>query len=296
MSGYKLFNYILVSGIVFFSSACVRQSEFNKLSQKKDSLETVSNHRAEQLEMITSYIDTIASSIDSLTHQEVLLLSETGADGVKLSKKEIRANLELLESLIDRQRSKIYELDSALVVMTDSTNRLRSVISFLYRQLEEKDLEIQRMKAEIGLQNKKIKVLSSKVTSLQSDVTELTTKSREQTEAILAQNSTIAQQDSLIYTAYYIVDTKKGLKDKGILSGNVFRGNKIDVNADMTDYTMIDIRKSSSIEISGSKVKVLSPMPSGTYYIENISPKKHRLVISDVTAFWSVSKILIIQI
>ena len=152
------------------------------------------------------------------------------------------------------------------------------------------------MKAEIGQQNKRIKVLSSQVTSLQSDVVELTTKSKEQTEAILAQNTTIAQQDSLIYTAYYIIDTKKGLKEKGILSGNVFSGNKIDVNMDMTNYTMIDIRKILSIEITGSKVKVLSPMPSGAYYIESISPKKHRLVISDITAFWSASKILIIQI
>lgn len=278
------------------SPSCVRHSKYNELSQKKDSLETISNQRAEQLEMITSYIDTIAASIDSLTHQEVLLLSETNADGLKLSKKEIRANLELLESLINRQRSKIYELDSTLVVMTDSTNRLRTVISFLYKQLEEKDIEIQRMKAEIGQKNKRIKVLSSQVTSLQSDVVELTTKSREQTEAILAQNTTIAQQDSLIYTAYYIIDTKKGLKEKGILSGNVFSGNKIDVNMDMTNYTMIDTRKLLSIEISGSKVKVLSPMPSSAYYIESISPKKHRLVISDITAFWSASKILIIQI
>ena len=278
------------------SPSCVRHSKYNELSQKKDSLETISNQRTEQLEMITSYIDTIAASIDSLTHQEVLLLSETNADGLKLSKKEIRANLELLESLINRQRSKIYELDSTLVVMTDSTNRLRTVISFLYKQLEEKDIEIQRMKAEIGQQNKRIKVLSSQVTSLQSNVVELTTKSREQTEAILAQNTTIAQQDSLIYTAYYIIDTKKGLKEKGILSGNVFSGNKIDVNMDMTNYTMIDIRKILSIEITGSKVKVLSPMPSGAYYIESISPKKYRLVISDITAFWSASKILIIQI
>lgn len=293
----KLFNFILiVLGVILVSPSCVRHSKYNELSQKKDSLETISNQRAEQLEMITSYIDTIAASIDSLTHQEVLLLSETNADGLKLSKKEIRANLELLESLINRQRSKIYELDSTLVVMTDSTNRLRTVISFLYKQLEEKDIEIQRMKAEIGQKNKRIKVLSSQVTSLQSDVVELTTKSREQTEAILAQNTTIAQQDSLIYTAYYIIDTKKGLKEKGILSGNVFSGNKIDVNMDMTNYTMIDTRKLLSIEISGSKVKVLSPMPSSAYYIESISPKKHRLVISDITAFWSASKILIIQI
>lgn len=293
----KLFNFILiVFGVILVSPSCVRHSKYNELFQQKDSLETISNQRAEQLEMITSYIDTIAASIDSLTHQEVVLLSETNADGLKLSKKEIRANLELLESLINRQRSKIYELDSTLVVMTDSTNRLRTVISFLYKQLEEKDIEIQRMKAEIGQQNKRIKVLSSQVTSLQSDVVELTTKSREQTEAILAQNTTIAQQDSLIYTAYYIIDTKKGLKEKGILSGNVFSGNKIDVNMDMTNYTMIDIRKLLSIEIMSSKVKVLSPMPSGAYYIESISPKKHRLVISDITAFWSASKILIIQI
>lgn len=292
----KSFNFILVLGVILVSSSCVRHSKYNELVQKKDSLETVSIQRAEQLEMITSYIDTIAASIDSLTHQEVLLMSETNADGVKLSKKEIRANLELLESLVNRQRCKIYSLDSTLVVMTDSTNRLRSVISFLYKQLEAKDLQIQRMKAEIGQQNKKIKVLSSQVTSLQSDVVELTTKSNEQLEAILAQNTTIAQQESLIYSAYYIIDTKKGLKDKGIISGNVFSGNKINVNMDMTNYTMIDIRKFLSIEIAGSKVKVLSPMPAGAYYIESISPKKHRLVISDITAFWSASKILIIQI
>ena len=86
------------------------------------------------------------------------------------------------------------------------------------------------------------------------------------------------------------------MKDKGILSGNIFSGNKIDVKMDMTNYTMVDIRKLTTIEVTASKVKVLSPMPSGAYYIETESPKKHRLVITDINAFWSASKILIIQI
>lgn len=288
-------QYILICIIIM--SSCVRQAKYNKLSDQKDSLQVVSDFKTEQLEMITSYIDTIASSIDSITHQEVLLLSRTNPDGVRLPQKKIKENLELLEALINRQRSRIQELDSTLIVMSDSTNRLRSVVSYLYSQLEEKDIEIQRMKAEIGQQNKRIRTLSSQVSLLQKDVNALTEKSREQTEAILAQNETIIQQDSILYTAYYIADTKKNLKEKGILSGSAFNGDKIDMNNTyMSVCTKVDIRKFTSLEIYGKKVKILSAMPSEAYQIRKLSVNKYMLFITDSKSFWSASRVLIIQI
>ena len=267
------------------------------MQNQRDSLMVVHQEKMEQLEMIRSYIDTIAASIDSLTHQETILLSRTNADGVKFTTREIRANLELLEALINRQRSKIYELDSTLVVMQDSTNSLRSVITFLYKQLDEKDNEIQMMRIELGVKNQRIRTLSNQVSALQGDVSELEKKSTAQTEEIIAQNATIAQQDSLIYTAYYIVDTRKGLKDKGILSGNLLTGSRIDIGGiDRSIYTAVDIREFESLEISGQKPKVISPMPSGTYVIETVSNRNHVLTVTDKDSFWGTSKILIIQI
>lgn len=287
---------ILIVAMMISVPSCVRKSRYIEIRNQHDSLLVAHQEKTEQLAMISSYIDTIASSIDSITRQETLLLSRTNPDGVKFSKKEIRENLERLEALINRQRSRIDELDSTLVVMKDSTNSMRAVITFLYKQLDEKDAEIKRMKIEIGAQSIKIRNLSSQVSALQGDVEDLQTKSREQTEAILAQNETIALQDSLIYTAYYMIGTKKSLKDNGILTGNVFKGNKIDItNSDMSLYTKVDIRDFSTLEISGQKPKVLSAMPSGSYQIESVSNRSHVLTISDKEKFWSTTKILIIQ-
>ena len=288
---------ILSLTVLFFSPSCVRKSRFAEMQNQRDSLMVVHQEKMEQLEMIRSYIDTIAASIDSLTHQETILLSRTNADGVKFTTREIRDNLELLEALINRQRSKIYELDSTLVVMQDSTNSLRSVITFLYKQLDEKDNEIQMMRIELGVKNQRIRTLSNQVSALQGDVSELEKKSTAQTEEIIAQNATIAQQDSLIYTAYYIVDTRKGLKDKGILSGNLLTGSRIDIGGiDRSIYTAVDIREFESLEISGQKPKVISPMPSGSYVIETVSNRNHVLTVTDKDSFWGTSKILIIQI
>ena len=288
---------ILSLAVLLFSPSCVRKSRFAEMQNQRDSLMVVHQEKMEQLEMIRSYIDTIAASIDSLTHQETILLSRTNADGVKFTTREIRDNLELLEALINRQRSKIYELDSTLVVMQDSTNSLRSVITFLYKQLDEKDNEIQMMRIELGVKNQRIRTLSNQVSALQGDVSELEKKSTAQTEEIIAQNATIAQQDSLIYTAYYIVDTRKGLKDKGILSGNLLTGSRIDIGGiDRSIYTAVDIREFESLEISGQKPKVISPMPSGTYVIETVSNRNHVLTVTDKDSFWGTSQILIIQI
>lgn len=296
MKQYSTLCLILLFVLFVFSPSCVRKSKYTEILRQHDSLQIVSSQRAEQLEMINSYLDTIASSIDSITHQEVLLLSRTNADGVKLSKKDIRKNLELLEALIDRQRTKIYELDSTLVVMQDSTSRLRSVISFLYQQLDEKDAEIQRMKIQMGQQTRKIIQLSTQVSTLQTDVSELTSMSMEQSQEIKMQSETIAMQDAMIYTAYYIVGTKKELKEKGVLSTAAFAGNKVDISsADMSVYTKVDIREFTSLELTGQKVKVLSQMPTGSYRIETIAPKKHRLVITDTRLFWNTSKVLVIQ-
>lgn len=292
MNRYTPFCLLLVLVAFLFFPSCVRKSKYNEILNRHDSLQVVSNQKAEQLEMITAYIDSIAASIDSITRQEVLLLSDRSPDGVRLTRKEIRKNLELLEALIDRQRTKIYELDSTLVVMTDSTNRLRSVISFLYLQLEEKDDEIKRMKIQIGMQSQKIRQLSGQVSTLQTDVSELSAKSLQQSEEILVQNETIALQDAMIYTAYYVVGTRKELKEKGILTPK----NKVDLsNVDMSVCTKVDIREFSSLLIPGQKVKILSQMPSDAYRMENAAAKTQRLVITDPMQFWSTSKVLIIQ-
>lgn len=295
---YKL-NFIFIVIITFISilfSSCVRKSKYVELQTQKAIIDSTYNENREQLEMILAYIDTIASSIDSITHQEVLLLSRTNSDGVKFSKKQIEENLDLLESLINRQRNKIYRLDSTIVVLRDSTFRLRSVISYLYDELDKKDAEIAEMRSEIGKKNKKIRMLSAKVSNLESDMTTLTYKAQEQTELISAQDQLIAEQDSLLFTGYYVIGKKKELKQMGILSGNLFSGNKVDIsNIDLSIFTKVDIRTFSRLEITGVKSKIISPMASDSYeYI--VEDNNHTLIIKDFQQFWKASKILIIQL
>lgn len=277
------------------------KKEIARLQTQKDSLLIVTHEQDSAKAVVDEYLETIASTLDSIRVQERILTIKTDDNGRALSKKQIRENLQLLSEVIQRQRARIEELENGMAGRgIDASSHYRSLISHLYEEIDSKNAEIERMERELINSRAEIGNLKKRVSSLEDDVESISQQSEGQRKTIAEQEQVLTAQAQKINTAYIKIGKKKDLKNAGLLKVGLFTGSQIDAGAvDLSLFTPIDIREFKEIMLSSYKPKLLTNHPSGSYKMELDKDSDEDityLTILDAKAFWSLSKFLVIQL
>lgn len=280
--------FVLTLCLTLVSTSCSdgKQSEIEKLNKQVDSL---MQDNAKKDEMI-SYIGVIADGLDSIAIQEGMLFhSNKGKEGTIIDKAQLRKNLEFFEQKLSEQRNRISQLVDSLKAKGEKVSKLTSLVTYLNKQLDEKDNLVKTLRAELNKKNVNITHLNDMVASMSDKNSKLEEKVEKQVKAL-------AVQSEIINEAYVIIDTKKSLSSKGIVSGGLFKKTKVNYNTiQKTHFRKVDIREFTEVVINSKKPKVLTPMPPSSYRIET-NGSTSTLYISDPTAFWSVSNYLVIML
>ena len=260
------------------------------LLEERDSLINISCKQEEELNMLTSVMNSIYTTVDSITQQEkyIYIAKENNVRNKKL----LMEQLTFLGELLERQRNVIKQLSDSLVNdslnMIPSKKKLLSIISFLEAQLEEKDITINNLRREISRNNTNITQLKKTVVNLETNISDLTEKNEAQLKALEVQNE-------MLNMGYFIVGTKNELKEAGIIKTNLFN-IKLDIDPSQIDkFTAVDLRNFNEITIKSKKIKVLSQMPKSSYEIKNNNDNTSTLVIINTDEFWHFSNYLVIQ-
>ena len=87
---------------------------------------------------------------------------------------------------------------------------MKKVITNMLKQLDEKDQQLQQLRAELDAKNIHIAELDETITGLNSNVSDLQTENAQKTE-------TINSQDVQLNTAWFVYGTRRELKDQHIL-------------------------------------------------------------------------------
>ena len=282
--------------IIIFSLAFLLHSCSGNLRQEYntriDSLQSVINERTNQYDELTSYLDFVASGLDSINSMEnIIYLGKDEVTGKKLTRKEIRQRIDDLKELVIRQRTRIEELSDSLSFITDKkVAALQTIIANLNAQLEEKERTIQQLKGELN---------SSKqmISGLQANVSKLNQEKGALEEHVSMQEEALERQNDMINEGYYIIGTRKELKAAGVISANLLQKSKVNLKtADLSKLQKIDIRTfSNEMKINAKKAVILSHMPEVSYSMVQENGQVI-LYIKDAALFWSLSKILVIQI
>lgn len=260
------------------------------LLAERDSLRNINYKQEEELNMLTSVMNSIYTTVDSITQQEKYIY--IARENNVCNKKLLMEQLTFLGELLERQRKVIKQLSDSLVSdslnMIPSKKKLLSIISFLETQLEEKDITINNLRREISRNNTSIAQLKKTVINLETNISDLTEKNDAQLKALEVQNK-------MLNMGYFIVGTKNELKEAGIIRTNLF-STKLDINPSHIDkFTAVDLRNFNEITIKSKKMKVLSQMPKSSYYVKNNNDNTSTLVITDTDEFWRFSNYLVIQ-
>lgn len=285
----KVSIYVMALAILLFASCDNGKNEIARLNAQLDSISEVNSSQQEKMDHLSSMMDVVTESLDSIAEQEEMLLSSTNGSEGKISKRELKKRLNEFANLLQRQKERIASLESSLSSNSIEVSKLKKVIDFLNAQIDEKEKAIASMTAELDQKNTNIRELTEKVQHLDAANAELNTIIKEQA-------STLKSNDESMHTCYYKIGTKKALKEAGLLTkSNLFTKSKLNVTSiDYKNCSKIDMRNVEEILIPSKKPKVLTHMPSGSYQIVT-SGDNSILKITDPNTFWSVSNVLIIQ-
>lgn len=294
------FKIVFCSLLTFFLYSCsggIDKSTYDRVVEERDSILKIASSHSDELDGLNAYLDDIASCIDSISYQEKNVLVRIDQEtGKTLTRNEIRERVKDFGEMIARQRQRLAQLNDSLSktdksnINTEEIKRLSSLITFLNSQLEAKEAEINNLKAELASSKRSIAELTDNVNTLQTANNTLANENK------TLDNTVVAQQEKL-NEGYLLVRTKKELEEMGILKSGFLQKTKFNAgNVDISQCQKVDIRHFNEMTIPSGKPKLLSQAPANSYTFEKIDKKSSKFIILDTSAFWTISKVVIIQL
>lgn len=282
----KVLVSALVAAAVF--SACTdkkAQQEQQELAEAtRAELVAAVNDRDQLIELVSQ----ISEDMEQIKELENIL-SAPGVSETPNKRDQIHADIVAIQQTLTQRRQKLAELEAKLAKSSQSNSNLKKTITSLRAQIDSQTVEIENLRASLGLAKERIETLDSAVDSLSSTVSTVVAQ-RDSTEL---QNEALANELNI---CYFAIGTKSELKDRKIIETGFLRKTKLmkgDFDKDF--FTVGDKRNLTTIELHSNKAEVLTNQPAGSYIIEEAAGQKV-LRITNPVAFWSLSNYLVIKI
>ena len=266
------------------------QQVIDQLNMQIDSLKNENAKQSNDLKDMVSFVGTLADGLDSIAKQEeMLFFTNKGVEGTIVDREQLKKNLEMFENMLANQKRRISILSDSLKNRGDSISKLFTLVTYLNKQLDEKDGQIKMLKEDINKKDVSIAQLRRRVSSLSENNAQLTEQSEQQMEALKA-------QDQIINEGYIKIGTKKELMSGGYLIGGFLKKSKVNFNnLHKNMFSSVDIRLFREVTVNSSSPKILTSMPESSYNWVKLGDGIMLLKIKDPSLFWSLSNFLIIQ-
>ena len=268
--------------VLLMLTACGKNSKQEQERQKElTELQTLRTQVAEQ----DSLINLVIQNFAQIQQLEGMITLDSNSEVPQSQRAKIEDNLRLINEKLEANRQTIELLNKKLSQSGNKNSSLQRTIGTLQEQLNAKNAEILDLTEELKRKNYAIGVLDSMVTGLSNNVENLS-------KTTAAQQAELERQDAALNTVRYCIGTSRDLKDM-----NIVRNGEVVTEGYQSDYfTQIDLRKVTSIPLYAKRAELKTKHPQSSYKLVKGEDKKLTLEISNPKEFWSLSKILVIQI
>lgn len=256
------------------------QAEYYALMAERDSL---AGHMTELQDIIGG----VTTSLDSIDTQEGLLFVKN-EDGTRATKKQIMARIQSYKELLERQREQLAEMEKKQKSDKKGIRELNTIIGRLRQEIYDKEQKIAELERDLSTSRKNIEELQTIVVQTK-EIASTTAEERDALQEIAT------AQDEIINQGFFMVGTKRELKDMGVVKG-VFRSKADYANLDDSKFTRIDIREFTEMSINGRSAKLITEKPADSYVLTDNGNGTCTLKITNPTSFWQSSQFLIIQV
>lgn len=263
-------------------TACGKNSKQEQERQKElTELQTLRTQVAEQ----DSLINLVIQNFAQIQQLEGMITLDSNSEVPQSQRAKIEDNMRLINEKLEQNRQTIEQLNKKLSQSGAANNSLQRTIKTLQDQLNTKNAEILDLTEELKRKNYAIGVLDSMVTGLSNNVEDLSKTSA-------AQQAELERQDAALNTVRYCIGTSRDLKDM-----NILRNGEVVTEGYQSDYfTQIDLRRVTSIPVYAKKAELKTKHPKSSYRFVKGEDKMLTLEITNPQEFWSLSKILVVQI
>ena len=271
------------------------QKKLDTLESRNDSLMQQAYSKDQALNEFLKAMNDIQYNLDSIKAKEMIIneATEGKMELKRNAKDQIIEDINTIYNLLEENKEKLAELRKQLGKSNYQVKELQKMIDNMSRQLEEKDQEIAAL-------TEMLNQMDVKIVALSKDVDRLTQEGQAKSEVISNQLKEIEDKTIEINAAYYIVGTKKELKDANIITSEggfigIGKEKKLADDFSLDNFTRIDIRDVTTIPAPGKKIEIVTSHPSDSYAIENEGDDQV-IVIKDVQDFWKNSKYLVVVV
>jgi chromosome segregation ATPase len=272
-----------------------KNEEITRLKATNDSLVSIVSVKDSTVIDFVNAFNDIQSNLDTIKMKEKIISKTVGGSSeIKTrSKDQINSDINMIYKLQQDNRAMVASLRSKLKTSGVHSVQLEAMVENLNKQIEEKDVQIAQLKDDLAKVNVQVTDLTTKVVDLNANVDNLSTQNSERQQVIDAKTAELN-------TAYYVVGTTSYLKDNKIITkegGFIGLGKSKELvpEVNKTNFTRVDITNFKGLAIMKDKVTILSSHPKTSYHMtgKNLSDS---LVITNPKAFWSLSKVLVVNV
>ena len=272
------------AALVLFSCG-ENTNAYKELQAKLDSVRRINDSYEADLAETDSLVANVLTNFQEISTAEKMIDVNPRGEMSQTQKERIKNNVTLINDKLRASTEALDALTQKLAVGGTENKRLRHTIAALKKDLEVQRQRIIALTEELQRKDLAIGALDSIVTTLGQDVERLN-------ETTAKQASTLATQDKEMHTVRYCVGTKSDLKDFKLLQS----GRLVTDGADLSYFTTADQRKLSQIPLYSREAKILTTHPASSYVLIADGEKNLTLNIKDHKAFWSASRMLVIQV
>ena len=272
------------AALVLFSCG-ENTNAYKELQAKLDSVTRINDSYEADLAETDSLVAHVLTNFQDISTAEKMIDVNPRGEMSQTQKERIKNNVTLINDKLRASTEALDALTQKLAAGGTENKRLRHTIAALKKDLEVQRQRIIALTEELQRKDLAIGALDSIVTTLGQDVERLN-------ETTAKQASTLATQDKEMHTVRYCVGTKSDLKDFKLLQS----GRLVTDGADLSYFTTADQRKLSQIPLYSREAKILTTHPASSYVLIADGEKNLTLNIKDHKAFWSASRMLVIQV
>ena len=193
---------MLVCIIVLATKYREQTARYAESRQAEEAVRTQFNAALESIAVIQDSLTAIAPQEDRL--RRLSQEAEMGTHATQTQKDRMLSSIADLKESIKNTRQRIRDLEKTLEGSRAEVAGLRRIVENLKKSIGTKEVMIQR--------------LTARVDSLAVTVTVLRTDVRQGQEKIAEQQQTIEEKRREIGTIFYVIGTKKELKERGIIT------------------------------------------------------------------------------
>jgi septal ring factor EnvC (AmiA/AmiB activator) len=273
---------------VILAVSC-NNAEVEQLRQENEDLKKELDQRDEDVKNFMQVFNEIEENLAQVRAKEKLIVknsaSNENGDRVASVKSDIRA----IDDLMQKNRENLKNLSDKLKSSKGANNELKRMIDNMETMIKDKDREIMELVGQLEDLNFEVQDLYSSISDLKLEN--------------LEQSRMIDLKEKELNTAWYIIGSKKELKEKGVITneGGIIGIGAVKTLAEDFDegmFTKIDIREQTVFPIDGKKVSLVTTHPADAYLMRKGEDEKHytSFEITRIEAFWKNSKYMVLVV